>query len=234
MRVVVEQAHTRGFSDLGWLRSGFSYSFAEYRNRNRMGFGSLRVFNDDSIAPNKGFGMHPHADMEIVTVILKGSIAHEDSMGHKSVLSAPSIQKMSAGTGIYHSEFNASESEELKLFQIWIHPHTKGLTPVYEQKEITKEEFTNKLLALVEPKPKDNSIEIFQNAKISRGYWDKKDKINYKLSVGNGIFLFVVSGIVTLDDKTLFERDSAQISDTQEINIEMTENSEILLIEVQI
>jgi quercetin 2,3-dioxygenase len=232
MKIVVEQAHKRGFSDLGWLRSGFSYSFAEYHNHNRMGFGALRVLNDDSIAPQKGFGMHPHADMEIVTVLLKGSIAHEDSMGHKSVLHAPSVQKMSAGTGIYHSEFNASEDEELKLFQIWIHPHTKGLTPVYEQTELTKEDFTNKLLTLVEPEPLNGGIKIFQNAKISRGYWDKKDKIAYQLSVGTGVFLFVVSGIVTVGGKTLFERDSAEISDIDELTIEMTKNSEILLIEV--
>jgi len=232
MKIVVEQAYKRGFSDLGWLRSGFSYSFAEYHNRNRMGFGSLRVFNDDSLAPSKGFGMHPHADMEIVTVLLKGSIAHEDSMGHKSVLHAPCIQKMSAGTGIYHSEFNASDAEELKLFQIWIHPHTKGLTPVYEQRELTKDDFTNKLLTLVDPQPLNGEIKIFQNAKISRGYWNKKDKVDYKLSVGTGVFLFVVNGIVTVDGKILFERDSAQISDMDGLTIEITEDSEIVLIEV--
>ena len=120
MKIAVERSYDRGFSDLGWLRSGFSFSFAEYLNRHKMEFGALRVFNDDTLAPLKGFGMHPHADMEIVTVLLKGAIAHEDSMGHKSVLSAPSVQKMSAGTGIFHSEFNAAADEELKLFQIWI------------------------------------------------------------------------------------------------------------------
>lgn len=232
MKIVVEQAYKRGFSDLGWLRSGFSYSFAEYHNRNRIGFGSLRVFNDDSLAPSKGFGMHPHADMEIVTVLLKGSIAHEDSMGHKSVLHAPCIQKMSAGTGIYHSEFNASNDEELKLFQIWIHPHTKGLTPVYEQRELTKDDFTNKLLTLVEPQPLNSEIKIFQNAKISRGYWDKQAIINYKLSIGTGVFLFIVNGIANITGKTLFERDSAQITECKEFEIELTKDSEIVIVEV--
>ncbi len=232
MDVGIERSYERGFSDLGWLRSGFSYSFAEYHNRNRMGFESLRVFNDDSIAPLRGFGMHPHADMEIVTVLLKGSIAHEDSMGHKSVLTAPSVQKMSAGTGIYHSEFNASDDEELKLFQIWIRPQSKGLTPVYEQREIAKEEYTNKLLTLVSPTPQDKEIKIFQNAKISRGYWDKQATITYQLSVGTGVFLFVTSGIATVGGKILFERDSAQITGGQQLEIELTKDSEILLIEV--
>lgn len=232
MEIAVERSYERGFSDLGWLRSGFSYSFAEYHNRSRMGFGALRVFNDDSIAPLKGFGMHPHADMEIVTVLLKGSIAHEDSMGHKSVLNAPCIQKMSAGTGIFHSEFNASDDEELKLFQIWLYPHTKGLTPAYEQREIAKEEYTNKLLTLVSSAPHGNEIKIFQNAKISRGYWDKKDKITYKLSVGVGLFLFVTGGIVNVGGKTLFERDCAQITGDETVEIVLTKDSEILLIEV--
>ncbi len=111
MDIGIERSYERGFSDLGWLRSGFSYSFVGYHNRNRMGFESLRVFNDDSIAPLRGFGIHPHADMEIVTVLMKGSIVHEDSMGYKSVFTAPSVQKMSAGIGIYHSEFNASDDK---------------------------------------------------------------------------------------------------------------------------
>ncbi len=232
MEIKVERSYDRGFSDLGWLRSGFSFSFAEYLNRNKMGFGALRVFNDDSIAPQKGFGMHPHAEMEIVTVLLKGSIAHEDSMGHKSVLSAPSVQKMSAGTGIFHSEFNASADEELKLFQIWLHPHTKGLTPVYEQREITKEDFTNKFFTIVSPEPQNNEIKIFQNTKISRGYWDKQATINYELSVGTGVFLFVTSGIATVGGKNIFERDSAQITGEKTIEIELVKDSEILIIEV--
>lgn len=232
MEIRIERSFERGFSDLGWLRSGFSYSFAEYHNRNRMGFESLRVFNDDSIAPSKGFGMHPHADMEIVTVLLKGKIAHEDSMGHASVLKAPSVQKMSAGTGIYHSEFNASDDEELKLFQIWIRPQSKGLAPVYEQREIEEGEYTNKLLTLVSPTPQEKEIKIFQNAKISRGYWDKQATITYKLSVGTGVFLFVTSGIASINDKSLFERDSAQITGTEQIEMDLTKDSEILLIEV--
>lgn len=232
MEIVVERSFERGFSDQGWLRSGFSFSFAEYRDYSKMGFGELRVFNDDSIAPKKGFGMHPHRNMEIVTVLLRGSIAHEDSMGHKSVLHAPSVQKMSAGKGIVHSEFNASDDEELKLFQIWIHPLTMGLEPSYEQRELTKEEFTNKLLTLVSPEPQDKEIKIIQNAKISRGYWDKQAIINYKLSVGTGVFLFVASGIVNVRGKTLFERDSAQITECAEFDIELTKDSEVVIIEV--
>ncbi len=232
MEIVVERSHERGFSDQGWLRSGFSFSFADYHDRDKMGFGMLRVFNDDSIAPQKGFGMHPHRDMEIVTVLLKGEIAHEDSMGHKSVLHAPSVQKMSAGSGIYHSEFNASKDEELKLFQIWIHPMFKGLEPSYEQRELEKTEFTNKLLTLVSPEPNGKEIKIIQNAKISRGYWDKQAIINYKLSVGTGVFLFVVSGIVNLKGKTLFERDSVQITECEAFDIELTKDSEVVIIEV--
>lgn len=232
MKLNIEKAFNRGFSDLDWLRSGFSFSFAEYRNLNRMGFNSLRVFNDDALAPKMGFGMHPHADMEIVTVLLKGSILHEDSMGHKGVLHAPSIQKMSAGTGIYHSEFNASSDEELKLFQIWIKPHTKGLTPIYKQKELSVDDFTNKLLTLVEFEPKNGAIEIFQKAKISRGFWNKEENIEYSLSVGTGIFLFVVSGIITIDNQILFERDSAEITEFKDLKIQISKNSEIVIIEV--
>ena len=232
MKIAVERSYDRGFSDLGWLRSGFSFSFAEYLNRHKMEFGALRVFNDDTLAPLHGFGMHSHADMEIVTVLLKGAIAHGDSMGHKSVLRAPSVQKMSAGTGIFHSEFNAATDEELKLFQIWIRPENKGLTPVYEQIEIKKEDFCNRLLTLVSPTPKDNEIKIFQNAKISRGYWDKQTKIDYELLVGDGVFLFVVGGIARIGEKMLFERDSAQITDTKQIERELFKDTEILIVEV--
>lgn len=232
MKLSIEKAFNRGFSDLDWLRSGFSFSFAEYRNLDRMGFNSLRVFNDDAIAPSRGFGMHPHADMEIVTILLKGSILHEDSMGHKGVLHAPSIQKMSAGSGIYHSEFNASSSEELKLFQIWIKPHTKSLTPVYKQKELSVDDFTNKLTTLVEFEPKSDAIEIFQKAKISRGFWNKEDIVDYNLSVGSGVFIFVASGIIEIDSKILFERDSAEITEFSSVNIKISKNSEIVVIEV--
>lgn len=231
MSIVVERSIERGLSDLGWLKSAFSYSFAEYHNRARMGFGSLRVFNDDSIAPLKGFGMHPHADMEIVTILLKGEIAHEDSMGHKSVLSAPSIQKMSAGTGVYHSEFNASADKELELFQIWIKPHTKELAPIYEQRELTKEDFTNKLLTLVEPDPKSGEIKIFQNAKISRGYFLKKTSLIYEPTIASGVFVFVAEGAINVCGERLLRRDSAQITKEGKIVFEIEDGSDIVVIE---
>lgn len=231
MSIAVERSFERGFSDLGWLLSGFSFSFAEYRNPKRMGFGSLRVFNDDSVAPLMGFGMHPHADMEIVTILLKGEIAHEDSMGHKSVLAAPSIQKMSAGTGVYHSEYNASKSEALELFQIWIKPHTKGLSPLYEQREIKKEEFADKFLTLVEPNPSNGSIKIFQNAKISRGFFGKNTTLTYEPTVSKNLFVFAAQGALTVCGERLETKDSAQITDEGEITFEIEEGSDIIVIE---
>ncbi|HRF57058.1 MAG TPA: pirin family protein [Campylobacterales bacterium] len=231
MSIVVERASERGLSNLGWLKSAFSYSFAEYHNRARMGFGSLRVFNDDSVAPLRGFGMHPHADMEIVTILLKGEIAHEDSMGHKSVLTAPSIQKMSAGMGVYHSEFNASADEELELFQIWIKPHTKGLVPIYEQRELAKDDFTNKLLTLAEPDPKSGEIKIFQNAKISRGYFLNKTSLIYELSVAPGVFVFVAEGAVSVCGERLLRRDSAEITMEGNMAFEIEEGSDVVVIE---
>ncbi|MEY4505280.1 MAG: hypothetical protein RL154_1580 [Pseudomonadota bacterium] len=232
MNINIEKSFARGFSDLVWLRSGFSFSFAEYRNFNRMGFSSLRVFNDDTIAPSKGFDMHSHSDMEIVTILLKGAIAHKDSIGHESIMYAPSVQKMSAGSGIYHSEFNASSDEELKLFQIWIKPEAKGIEPHYAGLELSYGDFTNKFLTIASNEDESNVLKLHQKAKISRGFWSEAVSLDYKLLVSSNVFIFVVSGMLKIDNNYLFERDSAEISSIENLKIEITKNTEIVVIEV--
>lgn len=231
MALYIHKAFTRGFSDLGWLRSGFSFSFAEYSDASRMGFGALRVFNDDTLAPLGGFGMHPHMNMEIVTVLLEGSILHEDDMGHKSILAAPSVQKMSAGTGVFHSEFNASDTEQLRLFQIWIRPYEKGLAPSYAQRTLTEKDFTNTLLCLAEESPKGGALALAQHAKVLRGTWDTEETITYTPQSGNGLFIFVEHGIIVIDGKTIFERDSAEIQDVTSVDIHLYAGSDIVIVE---
>ncbi len=224
---------SRGKAEHGWLHSRFTYSFAEYYNPERMGFGTLRVLNDDIIEPDKGFGMHPHNNMEIITIPLSGSLEHRDSMGNGSVIHSGEVQVMSAGTGIMHSEFNPSKSEKVNLFQIWIMPNKKNVVPRYDQKAFDPSQKMNTFQLLVAPEGYENALFIYQDAFISIGRFDAGITSSYNLKKeGNGLFLFVISGTVEIGGKILQGRDAAEISSTSIVDANFPGFSEILLIDV--
>lgn len=233
MSKLIHLSDERGLSELGWLHSRFSFSFAEYHNCERMGFGALRVINDDRINAGAGFGMHPHRDMEIITIVTKGALEHRDSEGNHEIIHAGEIQYMSAGSGIYHSEHATSE-EDTELFQIWIHPNYFGATPRYEQRDFRFLMDTRGWNTLVSGDGVDHSICIRQNATIRIARLDEGERLTLPdLCSDCGFLLLVINGKVTLNDDTILNhRDEIQITDDDQYIVRAEEVSEILLFEV--
>ena len=213
-----------------WLKSFHHFSFGQHRDQNKMNFGVLRVFNDDEIQPGKGFGFHPHNDMEIVTYVTEGTLQHKDNFGNTGVVEAGEIQKMSAGTGVFHSEYNHSNDQLLKLLQIWITPNQTGLKPAWAQHKFTIQDRLDKLLCVISPDG-GNSMMINQNAKffISRL---ENAKLSHDLPENRMAYLFVIDGKITLNDTVLETRDSAMITKEDSILIKPQKNSEIIFLEL--
>lgn len=233
MKTIKYPSEQRGQANHGWLHARYSFSFSNYYNPENIHFGVLRVLNDDIIQPGMGFGTHPHDNMEIITIPLRGSLKHEDSMGHESIITTGEVQVMSAGTGIRHSEFNASEEEVLNLFQIWIFPYRQGLKPRYDQKKFEIEK--GKTTLLVSPDDRNESLSINQNAFISRLILDPESNFDYALySKGNGVFIMVIDGKATIAGNPLSRRDSITIKDAETVSIEATENLDLLILEVPV
>lgn len=233
MKKIIHRADTRGFADHGWLKSFHTFSFANYRNAERMNFGLLRVLNDDTVAAGMGFGEHPHDNMEIVSIALKGSLEHQDSMGNKTIIKPNEVQIMSAGTGVRHSEYNHSKEEEVKFLQIWVFPKEKNIKPRYEQKTFSPEDKKNKLKTVVSPDHTGGSITINQDAYFSLGILDKGTIVNYKVNKsGNGVYLFVLEGTLEVGDEILNRRDGMGISETESFDVKATSSAEVLLMEV--
>jgi quercetin 2,3-dioxygenase len=230
---VLYQAQTRGFADHGWLQSFHTFSFGDYYHPQRMGFGALRVINDDTVAPGMGFGSHPHQDMEIISIPLSGALKHQDSVGTSSVIQKGEVQIMSAGSGIIHSEFNASHGAEVKFLQIWIHPDRRGLKPRYEQRSFSHQERINRFQLLVSPDGREGSVLIHQTAFLSMAALSEGMKLSYPLKAsGNGIYLMVLSGTVVAGSETLDQKDGLAVDEIQELLVEAQVGSEILVIEV--
>ena len=233
MQYTIHRANERGSASHGWLNSRFSFSFAEYHNSNRMGFGVLRVINDDVIEPSSGFGMHPHRDMEIVTIVLKGSLEHKDSQGNYGITTAGQIQYMSAGSGIEHSEYNPSSSEAVELFQIWIHPHTKGLPPRYEQRDFRDLDTLNRWAIIISGDGCDGSMSIRQDAMILTARLNKGTTLLCEgIKAGQGRLLLVVEGEITVADHTLKQRDEVQIIGVEAFEITASRDAHVLMFEV--
>lgn len=230
---IIHKADTRGHANHGWLDSHHTFSFARYYNPDRMGFGLLRVLNDDVVAPGMGFGAHPHDNMEIVSIPLKGSLAHQDSTGTKEVIRTNEVQIMSAGSGITHSEFNGSKTDEVNFLQIWVFPKEQNITPRYEQKSFRPEDRQNKLQTVVAPDKEGGAVWINQDAWFTLGSLQSGFAEDYKLhKQGNGVYAFVLEGEVTIDGETLRKRDGMGISDTDSFNIKASGEAELLLLEV--
>jgi len=234
MESVFHKASQRGFADHDWLKTTHSFSFANYFDSEKTNFGKLRVLNDDVIAPSKGFDLHPHQNMEIITIPFNGSIRHGDNMGNEEIISAGEVQVMSAGSGIWHSEFNASDSEILSLFQIWILSDKKGLKSRYQQKAFSETERINSWQLLVSPKGKNDSLLINQDAFISIIHSNNLQTSNYQLNKqGNGTYFILIQGKVKIDNQTLQKRDAVGIwSFYDPLEIEFLEDSKLLAIEV--
>ena len=232
MSFIIHKADQRGVAEHGWLHSRFSFSFAEYYNPNRMGFGALRVINDDVIEAGQGFGMHPHRDMEIVSIVTKGVLVHTDSFGNHGEIHAGEIQYMSAGEGVLHSEF-ASKEEDAALFQIWIKPNEKGGKPLYNQRDFRDVTKNNQWVTLISPDGRENSIAIKQEAFILTTELSEGKTISIApSSPDRGKLLLVVEGSVKIDGVTLDKRDEVQITEEKVYELEALKPSWVLVFDV--
>ena len=232
-KTILHKATTRGHANHGWLNANHSFSFASYYDPSRIQFGALRVLNDDTVAPGMGFGKHPHDNMEIITIPLEGALEHQDSMGHKEVIQSGDIQVISAGTGITHSEYNASKEALVKLLQIWVLPDTQNVAPRYGQVSYKKEDRINKLQQIVSPGPREDGMWIHQDAWFHLGNLQKGFETEYMLKKkGNGVYAFLIEGDATVNDMPLHKRDALGMTDTELISIRADSDAEVLLIEV--
>ena len=235
MKSVIHKSESRGFMDHGWLKSHHTFSFGGYQNPERMNFGMLRVMNDDVVKPKMGFGTHPHQNMEIISTPLEGALSHKDSMGNKRAIEVGEVQVMSAGTGLTHSEFNDSKTDEVNFLQLWIIPEEMGVTPNYEQRVFPETDRKNQLQTIVAPKDKleGNALPISQQAFIYRTNLDANKTIDLTMrNNSNGCYVFVIDGKIRVDETELSRRDAIGIYESNEFTIKATEESEIVIIEV--
>lgn len=232
--IVFHQASERGHANHGWLDAHHSFSFAGWYDPNKIHFGALRVLNDDTVAPGKGFGAHPHDNMEIITIVLEGVLAHKDNMGHEETIQPGEVQVMSAGTGVYHSEYNHSPDKKVKLFQTWLFPNKRDVQPRYDQRSFAAADRINTLQTLVSPIEKDDAgLKIHQDAWIYRTTLEAGNTLLHKVhSAMHGAYIFVIDGKLDAHGKTLGKRDALGVSETDSISITAVETSDVLIFEV--
>jgi len=233
MNHVIHKADSRGLADHGWLTSRHTFSFADYHDPERMNFGLLRVINDDIVHPGMGFGAHPHADMEIISIPLSGALRHQDSMGNEHVISAGEVQVMSAGSGLTHSEYNDSAQDDVNFLQIWIYPRKKNIAPRYGQRRFDRRNRKNCFQTLISPDKSSEAIWINQNAWLSLADLDGGREINYlNQQPDNGLYFFVIAGQVEIAGHQLNSRDGLGLVGCREVNIVASTQTELLCIEV--
>jgi quercetin 2,3-dioxygenase len=233
MRMTIHRAGDRGAANHGWLNAKHSFSFAGYHNPDKVHFGALRVLNDDIIAGGGGFPTHPHDNMEIVTIPLKGALQHKDSTGGQGIIQAGDVQIMSAGTGVQHSEFNASATDEVNLFQCWLFPKERNITPRYDQRSYDAADRINKWQTVVSPVEADNALWINQDARFSLGKLTAGTTLEYNNAFeGNGVYLMVINGTVTVGEQTLSDRDAVGIAEADSFSITASTDAELMAIEV--
>jgi redox-sensitive bicupin YhaK (pirin superfamily) len=230
--ITPRKSQDRGHFNLGWLDTYHTFSFGEYHDPQHLQFHSLRVINEDVVAPGAGFGMHPHRDMEIVTYVLSGALRHEDSMGHGEVLRPGEVQRMTAGTGVRHSEFNASQTEPVHLLQIWLLPERKGLTPGYEQKAFPEVERRNRLRIVASPDARDESMKIHQDAVIHAALLDAGATVQHDLANARHAWIQVARGEIDVNGTQLGPGDGAAISDESQLTIRAESDAEFLLFDL--
>ncbi len=232
MKTILHKANTRGHANFGWLNSYHTFTFGQYYEPSRIHFGALRVLNDDTVAAGMGFGKHPHDNMEIVSIPLSGDLHHNDSTGRDKIIRQGDVQIMSAGSGIAHSEMNANKDKEVKFLQIWVFPKEKNIEPRYDQKSFAHEDRLNKIKTVVAPDDA-NAIWINQDAWFSLADLTNTTTTEYKIhKEGNGVYVFVLKGKVTVNDQSLEERDGLGVYETDSLTIKADTDAEILLIDV--
>ncbi|WP_449386917.1 pirin family protein [Chryseobacterium lineare] len=231
---VIHEADSRGKADHGWLVSNHTFSFANYHNPERMHFGVLRVLNDDKVEAGRGFGTHPHDNMEIISIPLEGDLEHKDSMGNSAIIKSGDIQVMSAGTGIMHSEFNKNDDQLVKFLQIWVYPNKRNVTPRYDQITLDKTKSKNKFQQILSPNPDDEGVWIHQDAWFHLGNFENTTEVNYQIKKkGNGVYAFIIKGSAEIEGQPLAERDGFGVWNVENLQIKATsENTEILLMDV--
>lgn len=231
---IIHKADSRGKADHVWLVSNHTFSFANYHNPERMHFGVLRVLNDDKVEAGRGFGTHPHDNMEIISIPLEGDLEHKDNMGNTTVIKSGDIQVMSAGTGIMHSEFNKNTDQPVKFLQIWVYPNKRNVSPRYDQITLDKTKSHNTFQQILSPNADDDGVWIHQDAWFHLGRFDQGMESNYQIrKKGNGVYVFLLKGTAEIEGQSLEERDGFGVWDISELNIKATaENTEILLMDV--
>ncbi|WP_341222315.1 pirin family protein [Polaribacter atrinae] len=232
MKKILHKSTTRGYANHGWLKSHHTFSFANYQNPERMNFGMLRVLNDDVVQPKMGFGTHPHKNMEIISIPISGALSHKDSMDNKRSIEVGEVQVMSAGTGLTHSEFNDSKTDEVNFLQLWIIPEAENVTPYYNQKMFNEAERKNKFQVFVSPKDNlvEGSLPINQQGYISMVDLDKDSEITYQPK--KGAYFFLIEGEVIVADEILEKRDAIGITDAKNISIKANSSSKLLVVDV--
>lgn len=232
-QTVLHKAATRGMADHGWLKSAHTFSFAGYHDPERVHFGALRVLNDDSVNGGMGFGEHPHDNMEIISIPLEGELTHKDSMGNIATIKAGEIQVMSAGTGVYHSEFNALPNATAKFLQIWVFPNQRNVSPRYDQQKVDHLNKKNEFVQVLSPSKTDEGVWIYQDAWFSLANFEKGFSRAYPLHKnGNGVYVFVLKGEVNVNGTSLQARDGLGIWEVDKIEFDATVDAEFLLMEV--
>ena len=230
--LTVRKAEDRGHANHGWLDSWHTFSFADYQDPRHMGFGPLRVINDDSVQPGQGFGTHGHRDMEIITYVLEGAVEHKDSMGNGSIIRPGNVQRMSAGTGVRHSEFNPSRDERVHFLQIWIEPKITGVKPGYEEKQFGPAEKKGQLRLVASPDGREGSVTIHQDATVYASMLDGKDAVTHRLVRGRRAYVHVASGAVKVNGTALKGGDGARIENESSIELKDAREAEVLLFDL--
>jgi len=230
--LTVRKAAERGHANHGWLDTWHTFSFADYYDAREMGFGALRVINDDKVEPGQGFGMHGHRDMEIITYVLEGALEHKDSMGNGSVIRPGDVQRMSAGTGVRHSEFNPSREKRVHLLQIWIEPRITGVRPSYEEKQFGTAEKNGQLRLIASPDGREGSVTIHQDAYVHASMLDGKDAVTHRLAPGRRAYVHVARGAVKMNGVELKGGDGVKLTEESEIKFSGAKQAELLIFDL--
>jgi redox-sensitive bicupin YhaK (pirin superfamily) len=230
--LTIRRAQDRGHANHGWLDTRHTFSFAQYHDPEHMGFRGLRVINEDRVAPGRGFGTHPHRDMEIISYVLAGGLEHRDSMGNGSVIRPGEVQRMSAGTGVFHSEFNTSKTEPVRFMQIWILPARRGVEPSYEQRAFPAPERRNRLRLVVDPEGRDGALTINADARLYAGLLDAGAQLEHALPEGRHAWVQVARGRIEVEGSTLAAGDGAATSEAGILHITALEDAEILVFDL--
>jgi quercetin 2,3-dioxygenase len=228
----VRRSNERGYADHGWLKSFHSFSFADYFDPRHVEFGPLRVINEDRVAPGKGFGTHGHRDMEIISYVLSGELAHKDSMGNGSTIRPGDVQRMSAGKGVMHSEFNPSDSHPVHFLQIWIQPDVQSIEPSYEEKRFNSDEKRGHLRLIASPDRADGSVLIHQNARVYAGLFDGPEQTVLEVKPGRHIYVHVARGLLSANDTKLTAGDALKLTDATTLSLKEGQEAEVIVFDL--